>query len=120
MFAFFDDTVVNAGQSQGIFYEVDKGNQVTFEYYLSHFQAAAKYYHYLASYNTNQPGVLTYTYYQISDSGNSATVGAQFGTDSSTLPFCPFVRIVGLTSTVQVNSCNIHITSLSSHLVWCS
>ncbi|KAL8873725.1 MAG: hypothetical protein Q9174_000856 [Haloplaca sp. 1 TL-2023] len=78
--AFWDDTVVSAGRPQGIFYQVD-GTQVIFEYYLSHYQAEGEYYHWLVSYNANQPGIFTFTYYQISDLGRSATVGIQYGPD---------------------------------------
>ncbi|KAI4142716.1 MAG: hypothetical protein L6R39_004834, partial [Caloplaca ligustica] len=75
---FWDDTVINQGQPQGIFYQIDNGNRVTFEYYLSHYQAAGEYYHFLISYSASNPGVFTYTYYQVSDLGASATVGMQY------------------------------------------
>ncbi|KAL8731828.1 MAG: hypothetical protein Q9166_003112 [cf. Caloplaca sp. 2 TL-2023] len=75
---FWDDTIIYEGQPQGVFYKIDGGNQVVFEYYLSRYAAPTEFYHYLVSYSTSQPGVYTYTYYQVSDAGISATVGAQY------------------------------------------
>ncbi|KAL8952806.1 MAG: hypothetical protein Q9222_001310 [Ikaeria aurantiellina] len=83
---FWDDTYIYEGNSQGIFYQIDGGNRVTFEYYLSHFSAAAEYYHFLVTYSRTQPGIFNYTYYQVSDSGSSATVGAQYGDGKFSIP----------------------------------
>ncbi len=76
VFAFWDDTYIYEGTQQGIYYEVD-GETVTFEYYLSHFQDDTQYYHYTVYYDSTIPGVFTMQYYQVSDAGVSATVGAQ-------------------------------------------
>lgn len=76
MCGYWDDTYIYQGRPQGIYYEID-GSVVTFEYYLSHYDAPGQYYHYLIIYDSNNPGVFKFKYLQISDGGSSATVGIQ-------------------------------------------
>ncbi|KAG8525316.1 uncharacterized protein KY384_008960 [Bacidia gigantensis] len=64
------------GQPQGIYYQVE-GTKITFEFYLSHYNDATQYYHYLLIYDTTQPGNVTFKYLQVLDLGASATVGVQ-------------------------------------------
>ena len=78
VFALWDDTCILAGRSQGIYYQVD-GTIITFEFSFSRPQDAAQYYHYLIIYDSNQPGVWTIKYLEVSDQGTSATVGVQGG-----------------------------------------
>ncbi|KAL8859127.1 MAG: hypothetical protein Q9178_004390 [Gyalolechia marmorata] len=86
LFPLWDDSYIAEGQPQGIFYKLSGGTDVVFEYYLTHF-GSAEYYHYLVSYSTTRPGVFIFTYYQISDRGIGATVGAQYGSPSFGLQF---------------------------------
>lgn len=84
--AYWDDTYIYSGTAQGIYYEVagtTGSRTVTFEFYLSHFQAAGEYYHYLVKFYEDRPGAVTINYLIISDSGSSATVGVQSGSSKS-------------------------------------
>jgi hypothetical protein len=50
---------------------------VTFEWFVSHFQAPTQYYHLAMQFYEATPGTSRFIYYTISDDGVSATVGAQ-------------------------------------------
>lgn len=81
-FPFWDDTYVYIRQPQGIYYQYGSTpdgtiSEVTFEYYLSHWYNNTQYYHYTVFYNSLNPGVFQFKYYQVSDNGFSATVGVQ-------------------------------------------
>jgi hypothetical protein len=73
---FWDDLYVFVGTPQGVFYQVN-GTIVTFEYYLSHYQDSSEFYHFEVSYDSTRPGIFQFDYFDISDLGISATVGAQ-------------------------------------------
>ena len=77
----WDDSYIYQGQPQGIYYEITgagpSGTRVAFEFYLSHYHGSTQYYHYTVEYDSANPGVFIVKYYQVSDSGSSATVGMQ-------------------------------------------
>ncbi|OIW26518.1 hypothetical protein CONLIGDRAFT_476211 [Coniochaeta ligniaria NRRL 30616] len=79
---FWDDLYIYANTLQGLYYEVDgmaPHRSVTFEWYTSHYQAPTEYYHFTITFSEASPGAWTAAYYQISDSGSSASVGLQGG-----------------------------------------
>ncbi|KAK5696274.1 hypothetical protein LTR17_024352 [Elasticomyces elasticus] len=77
---FWDDLYVYADTPQGVYYEVDGAaptRNISFEWYTSHYSDPTQYYHFIATFEEANPGVTTFTYYEISDHGSSATVGMQ-------------------------------------------
>jgi hypothetical protein len=77
---YWDDLYVYGNTPQGLYYKVDgaaPARTVTFEWYTSHYQDPTQYYHFTAKFSENSPGTSEFVYYQISDRGVSATVGAQ-------------------------------------------
>ncbi|KAF7196141.1 hypothetical protein HII31_02542, partial [Pseudocercospora fuligena] len=87
---FFDDLAIFGGQTpmQGIFYQLfDDG--VTYEYYLFRSGVAGELYHFTVEYKYANPGVFTYTYYNVGNGNNGrfASVGMQGnqGSPSGTL-----------------------------------
>jgi len=71
---------IYAGTSQGIYYETDgtaPNRTLAFEYYTSHYAASNQYYHFQVIFYENLPGIVTYVYYQSSDTGISCTIGVQ-------------------------------------------
>ncbi|KAL8820253.1 MAG: hypothetical protein Q9223_001485 [Gallowayella weberi] len=82
---FWDDGVIFEDAPQGIFYQISAGNtQITFEFLYAQLPSQDRLIHFLVSYSTTQPGIFTYTYLQVPDSGSGATVGAQYGTSNPT------------------------------------
>ncbi|KAI4104661.1 MAG: hypothetical protein LQ339_003739 [Xanthoria mediterranea] len=80
LFPFWDDTYIAQGSTQGVFYTLsDDYINLALQFYFTRYDEPNKSYNYTVSYSTNQPGFFTFTYYQISDQGISATVGAQYG-----------------------------------------
>ncbi|KAK5709878.1 hypothetical protein LTR17_019382 [Elasticomyces elasticus] len=78
-----DKLYVYADTPQGVYYEVDgaaPSRNISFEWYTSHYSDPTQYYHLIATFEEANPGVTTFTYYEISDHGSSATFGMQ-GTD---------------------------------------
>lgn len=89
MFPLWDDTYLYKGAPQGIYYEVTGGGQgtrISFEFYLSHYHSSTQYYHYLVDYDSANPGVYVFKYFQVLDEGISATVGMQDCKDSKYPP----------------------------------
>jgi len=79
---FWDDLYIYANTAQGLYYEVDgtaPNRTASFEWYTSHYQASTEYYHFTIQFSESSPGAWIASYYQISDSGTSATVGLQGG-----------------------------------------
>ncbi|KAK3652738.1 hypothetical protein LTR56_005032 [Elasticomyces elasticus] len=77
---FWDDLYVYADTPQGVYYEVDgaaPARNISFEWYTSHYGDPTQYYHFIATFEEANPGATTFTYYEISDHGSSATVGMQ-------------------------------------------
>ncbi|KAL8811675.1 MAG: hypothetical protein Q9200_001611 [Gallowayella weberi] len=94
---FWDDGVIFEDAPQGIFYQISAGNtQITFEFLYAQFPSQDRLIHFLVSYSTTQPGIFTYTYLQVPDSGSGATVGAQYGT-CTILPLPLDLKVLGLT-----------------------
>ncbi|RVD87864.1 uncharacterized protein DFL_002068 [Arthrobotrys flagrans] len=79
--ALWDDLYIYAGTQQGIYYQTD-GNTpgsriISFEFYTSAYRRSAEFFHFLISYEEAKPNILTYTYFEASGGGVSATIGAQ-------------------------------------------
>ncbi|KAF2766711.1 hypothetical protein EJ03DRAFT_297946 [Teratosphaeria nubilosa] len=77
---YWDDLYIYSGTQQGIFYEVDgtaPNRNVTFEFYMSHYQSSEAYYHFLIKFFESRPHVVTFQYLSVSDCGSSATVGVE-------------------------------------------
>ncbi|EJD54205.1 hypothetical protein AURDEDRAFT_118769 [Auricularia subglabra TFB-10046 SS5] len=77
--SFWDDTYISVNTNQGIYYQIFNGDTVSIEYFFSHYQDRARYFHYTVTTSTTNPGVFIVNYYEIADNGASATVGAQGG-----------------------------------------
>ncbi|SMY25864.1 unnamed protein product [Zymoseptoria tritici ST99CH_1A5] len=80
IFPCWDDLVISAGQTQGIFYGIDgvsPNRAITFEYYVAKYQATTFYYHFLVTQWENITGTWTIDYLNMSDSGAGATIGIQ-------------------------------------------
>ncbi|KAF3907371.1 hypothetical protein ABW21_db0201731 [Orbilia brochopaga] len=79
---FWDDLYIYAGTQQGIYWQVDGSpgsRTLQFEFYTSHYQLPNEYYHFVMKYKENIENIVEVTYYQVSDTGSSATIGAQNG-----------------------------------------
>ncbi|KAF0329587.1 peptidase s8 and s53 subtilisin kexin sedolisin [Colletotrichum asianum] len=77
---FWDDLRVQP-PSQAVQYQVfgsDAGSRnVTFEWVTVHLGEPSQFYHFTATFEEAQPGIVTYRYYTTYDQGESATVGVQ-------------------------------------------
>jgi hypothetical protein len=82
---FFDDLIKNADDlDEGIFYETTS-TTVTYEYRLGR-GGTYETYHFTVSYDTTNPGVLTYRYYDVGQEtgSSSANIGIQGSYDGTT------------------------------------
>ncbi|KAF9877078.1 methyltransferase domain-containing protein [Colletotrichum karsti] len=80
MLAYYDDlnlTSSNHIVAYQVLGSVSGSRNVTFEWVTEHWQFRNQVYHFTATFEEAQPGIVTYRYYTISDKGRSATVGAQ-------------------------------------------
>ncbi|CAF0968950.1 unnamed protein product [Adineta ricciae] len=78
--ALWDDLMIYSGTSQGVYYPIEGGapnRTTTFEFYTSKFNASQNYYHFQVKFYENQPDIVEYIYYEVSDKGGSATIGTQ-------------------------------------------
>ena len=50
---------------------------LTFEYYLSYFGTPTAYAHFQVIFYENQPNVVQFSYFEVANSGSSATIGVQ-------------------------------------------
>lgn len=80
---FFDDLylVGDSKPQTGIFYEISD-TAVTYEYYLNRggnngVVDTSEVFHFTVAYDSTQPGIFTYTYYEMGDNGQYAAVGMQ-------------------------------------------
>ncbi|KAE9572786.1 hypothetical protein CGMCC3_g11206 [Colletotrichum fructicola] len=77
---YWDDLYIQT-PSQAVQYQVfgsDAGSRnVTFEWVAVHFGEPSQFYHFTATFEEAQPGIVTYRYYTTYDKGESATVGVQ-------------------------------------------
>ncbi|KAI8165730.1 hypothetical protein KHU50_007014 [Colletotrichum sp. SAR 10_65] len=77
---FWDDLRIQS-PSQAVQYQVfgsDAGSRnVTFEWVAVHLGQSSQFYHFTATFEEAQPGIVTYRYYTTYDQGESATVGVQ-------------------------------------------
>ncbi|KAF5505249.1 hypothetical protein CGCS363_v005472 [Colletotrichum siamense] len=77
---FWDDLRIQS-PSQAVQYQVfgsDAGSRnVTFEWVTVHLGRPSQFYHFTATFEEAQPGIVTYRYYTTYDQGESATVGVQ-------------------------------------------
>jgi len=79
-FIFWDDLAINKGTNQGIFYELSGtpgARSIKVEYVMGKFGVPHEKYHFQWSYSQTQPGRVVYKYFEVSDSGRSATIGIQ-------------------------------------------
>jgi hypothetical protein len=77
---FWDDLYIYPNTPQGLYYQVfgsAPARTVVFEWYTSHYNAPAQYYHFTAQFSEDPVAPIVFKYYQISDRGGSATVGLQ-------------------------------------------
>jgi hypothetical protein len=77
---FWDDLYIYANTSQGIYYGTQgtaPNRTLIFEYYCSHYEQPADYYHFLVVFFENKPGIVQYIYYDATDGGTSCTIGVQ-------------------------------------------
>ncbi|KAK1990022.1 hypothetical protein LX36DRAFT_754401 [Colletotrichum falcatum] len=78
---FFDDLQLFPNTNQIVAYQIfgsGEGNRtVTFEWNTAGYQFPDQFYHFTATFQESQPGVVVYRYYSTADEGSSATVGAQ-------------------------------------------
>lgn len=89
LFPCWDDLYVYQGLPQGLFYQVtgtSPNQAITFEWLTSHYQNSTFYYHFLVSFYQNMANVTTVDHLNMSDSGNSATMGIE----AQTRKLCPF------------------------------
>ncbi|EKG12540.1 hypothetical protein MPH_10340 [Macrophomina phaseolina MS6] len=85
LFGLWDDLYVYYGTNQGIYYDVTGtvgSRTVVFEFYTSAFVRPTEFYHFTITMYENNPGVAVYKYYDVYQSGYSATVGAQKRSES--------------------------------------
>ncbi|KAI8262136.1 hypothetical protein K4K58_000878 [Colletotrichum sp. SAR11_239] len=77
---FWDDLRIQS-PNQAVQYQVfgsDAGSRnVTFEWVAVHLGEPSQFYHFTATFEEAQPGIVTYRYYTTYDQGESATVGVQ-------------------------------------------
>ncbi|KAK0644898.1 hypothetical protein DIS24_g8457 [Lasiodiplodia hormozganensis] len=108
LFGLWDDLYVYYGTNQGIYYDVTGAvgsRTVLFEFYTSAFSRSNEYYHFTITMTENNPGVAVYRYYDVYQSGYSATVGAQKrGGQSVQYSFNQAVITPGLMLTVDTNT----------------
>ncbi|KAL8680306.1 MAG: hypothetical protein Q9186_003488 [Xanthomendoza sp. 1 TL-2023] len=106
---FWDDGVIFDGTPEGIFYEItadDTQVTITFEFLYAQFPSQDRTIHFLVGYSTARPGVYTYTYLQVPDTGDGATVGAQYGSPNLSAVMFSYNEAVitpGLVLTVDTN-----------------
>ncbi|KAF2152324.1 hypothetical protein K461DRAFT_313051 [Myriangium duriaei CBS 260.36] len=77
---FWEDLYIYQGTPQGLYYQISgtaPTRSVSFEYYTSEFNHSTSYYHFVATFQENNPGAAIFDYYQVSDAGAHAVVGVQ-------------------------------------------
>jgi hypothetical protein len=80
VFPFWDDLYIYINTSQGIYYESDGNipNRILiFEYYMSHYLQSNQFYHFQILFFENSPGIVQFKYFQVTDGGNTCTIGVQ-------------------------------------------
>ena len=79
-FGYFDDLYIYAGTSQAVYYGttgIYPNRNLVYEYYTAHYSSSTLYYRFQIVFYEASPGIVTYFYFQSSDSGASATIGVQ-------------------------------------------
>jgi hypothetical protein len=79
-FVFWDDLTINIGSNQSVAYSVvgvapNRTTTITFR--VTDSIETIETYHFQVVFDEQRPGLITYTYFQVSDSGASATIGVQ-------------------------------------------
>lgn len=67
--------VVTGTFPEGIYYQVDGGNEVSVEWLIEDAQGLV--YQFIASYNASAPGQMSFYYFATGDGGSIATIGIQ-------------------------------------------
>ncbi|KKY20496.1 putative carbohydrate-bindinglike protein [Diplodia seriata] len=108
LFGLWDDLYVYQGTNQGIYYDVTGAvgdRTVVFEFYTSAYGRSTEFYHFTITMTEANPGVAVYKYYDVYQSGYSATVGAQKrGGSSVQYSFNQAIITPGLMLTVDTNT----------------
>lgn len=77
---FFDDLYMygNNSRRQGIWYQIEGGTKVTYEFYLARAMVQESIYHFTVAYDSVMPNMFTYRYYEVGSmgSGDVGTGGA--------------------------------------------
>jgi len=77
---FWDDIYINTGDPQGIFYRSEGASPnrtLTYEWYVTHYQALTTYAHFLVASYEALPNWVTIDYLNVTDNGVGATVGIE-------------------------------------------
>lgn len=80
VFPYWDDLFIPQGSGLGIYYGIveDGGDQhAVFEYILTSYRDTSQYIHFTATFYESKPGYVNVTYFETTDKGESATIGAQ-------------------------------------------
>ncbi|OJD39059.1 carbohydrate-binding-like protein [Diplodia corticola] len=107
LFGLWDDLYVYRGTNQGIYYDVTGAvgdRTVVFEFYTSAYSRSTEFYHFTITMTESNPGVAVYRYYDVYQSGYSATVGAQKrGGSAVQYSYNQAIITAGLMLTVDTN-----------------
>ena len=79
-FGYWDDLMIYENTSQSVYYNVAgvaPDRTTTFEFYEAHYGNPYRYYRFQIIFYERSPNTVRYIYFQISDSGASATIGVQ-------------------------------------------
>ncbi|KAK1962617.1 hypothetical protein LY78DRAFT_661057 [Colletotrichum sublineola] len=91
---YFDDLELFPSTNQIVAYQVfgsGPGNRtVTFEWNTARYKFPNQLYHFTATFQEGQPGIVVYRYYSTADQGGSATVGAQHLVSNQTQRFVQY------------------------------
>lgn len=80
IFPFWTDLMIAKGEPHGIFFEVagERGSRtVTVEWYVTHYEHKANYYHFTVQLEEARPNIVTFKYYDAVDKGETCTIGVQ-------------------------------------------
>lgn len=104
VFPYWDDLYIEAKTWQGIYYAVQgtsPNRALVVEYYLSRYAFPFQFYHFQVTFFEATPGIVQFTYFQVDDTGLSATIGVQ--SNANTGPFLQYIYH-------QINSVTANMT----------
>ncbi|CAF1335188.1 unnamed protein product [Rotaria sordida] len=116
-FGLWDDLYIYAGTSQTVYYATtgtSPNRTLVFEFYTAHYSSSTRYFHFQIIFYEASLDIVSYSYFQVSDGGASATIGVQssasgpsitYSVDSVTLPYgASTTSIPTLTLTFDTNA----------------